>query len=90
MQGGAPMSPHIARQVVGCFHTRPAQNPTDKLSERERQIIELLATGLLYKEIAERLDLKFETIRSYAKKIHEKLHAHSRTDAVNKYQNRKH
>ena len=89
MQGGAPMSPYIARQVVGFFHSRPAQDPTDKLSDRERQIIELLATGLLYKEIAERLDLKFETIRSYVKKIYEKLHAHSRTDAVNKYQNRK-
>ena len=68
MQGGAPMSPHIARQVVGCFHTRPAQNPTDKLSERERQIIELLATGLLYKEIAERLDLNSKPSGAMRKK----------------------
>lgn len=83
--GGAPMSPHIARQVVGYFHTRPAPDSKDTLSERERQIIGLLATGLLYKEIAEKLDLTFETVRSYVKRIYEKLHVHSRTEAVNKY-----
>jgi DNA-binding NarL/FixJ family response regulator len=83
--GGAPMSPHIARQVVGFFHARPAPGSKDTLSERERQIIGLLATGLLYKEIAERLDLTFETVRSYVKRIYEKLHVHSRTEAVNKY-----
>jgi DNA-binding NarL/FixJ family response regulator len=86
MQGGAPMSPYIARQVVGFFHTRPEPDPTNKLSDRERQIIELLATGLLYKEIAKKLDLTFETVRSYVKRIYEKLHAHSRTEAVHKYQ----
>jgi DNA-binding NarL/FixJ family response regulator len=87
--GGAPMSPHIARQVVGFFHSRPAPGSNDTLSERERQIIALLATGLLYKEIAEKLDLTFETVRSYVKRIYEKLHVHSRTEAVNKYQQRK-
>jgi len=90
--GGAPMSPHIARQVVGFFHARETQETRDrsgKLSERERQVIELLATGLLYKEIAEKLDLTFETVRSYVKRIYEKLHAHSRTEAVNMYQRQK-
>jgi DNA-binding NarL/FixJ family response regulator len=87
--GGAPMSPHIARQVVGYFHTRPAPDSKDTLSERERQIIGLLATGLLYKEIAEKLDLTFETVRSYVKRIYEKLHVHSRTEAVNKYHRQK-
>jgi DNA-binding NarL/FixJ family response regulator len=87
--GGAPMSPHIARQVVGFFHSRPAPDTQDTLSDRERQIIELLATGLLYKEIAGKLDLTFETVRSYVKRIYEKLHAHSRTEAVNKYQRQK-
>jgi DNA-binding NarL/FixJ family response regulator len=87
--GGAPMSPHIARQVVGFFHARPAPGSKDTLSERERQIIGLLATGLLYKEIAEKLDLTFETVRSYVKRIYEKLHVHSRTEAVNKYHQRK-
>ena len=83
------MSPHIARQVVGFFHTRETREAPDKsskLSERERQVIELLATGLLYKEIAEKLDLTFETVRSYVKRIYEKLHAHSRTEAVTTYQ----
>jgi DNA-binding NarL/FixJ family response regulator len=87
--GGAPMSPHIARQVVGFFHARPAPGSNDTLSERERQIIGLLATGLLYKEIAEKLDLTFETVRSYVKRIYEKLHVHSRTEAVNKYHQQK-
>jgi DNA-binding NarL/FixJ family response regulator len=87
--GGAPMSPHIARQVVGFFHARPSPGSKDTLSERERQIIGLLATGLLYKEIAEKLDLTFETVRSYVKRIYEKLHVHSRTEAVNKYHQQK-
>ena len=84
--GGAPMSPHVARQVVGFFHSRPVRDSPDTLSERERQVIELLATGLLYKEIAEKLELTFETVRSYVKRIYEKLHAHSRTEAVTNYQ----
>jgi DNA-binding NarL/FixJ family response regulator len=50
-----------------------------------RQFIHLLDTSLLYKEIAEKLDLTFETVRSCVKRIYEKLHARSRTDAVNKY-----
>ena len=83
--GGAPMSPQIARQVVGYFHTLPSQKVDNTLSPRENEIIGLLAGGLLYKEIAERLDLKFETVRSYVKKIYEKLHAHSRTEAVLKW-----
>ena len=84
--GGAPMSPQIARQVVGFFHSRPARQVDTALSPREQEIIELLAAGLLYKEIGEQLDLTFETVRSYVKKIYEKLHAHSRTDAILKWQ----
>jgi DNA-binding NarL/FixJ family response regulator len=85
VSGGAPMSPQIARQVVSFFHTRPTRQDETTLSPREREIIDLLASGLLYKEIAEKLDLKFETVRSYVKKIYEKLHAHSRTEAVSKW-----
>jgi DNA-binding NarL/FixJ family response regulator len=86
VSGGAPMSPQIARQVVSFFHTRPPRKDGTTLSPREREIIDLLASGFLYKEIAEKLDLKFETVRSYVKKIYEKLHAHSRTDAILKWQ----
>jgi DNA-binding NarL/FixJ family response regulator len=85
VSGGAPMSPQIARQVVSFFHTRPPRKEETTLSPREREIIDLLAGGFLYKEIAEKLDLKFETVRSYVKKIYEKLHAHSRTEAVSKW-----
>jgi DNA-binding NarL/FixJ family response regulator len=85
VSGGAPMSPQIARQVVGFFHSRPPHKDGAALSSREREIIDLLASGLLYKEIAVKLDLKFETVRSYVKKIYEKLQAHSRTEAVSKW-----
>lgn len=85
MSGGAPMSPQVARQVVGFFYQKPPVKSEVELSQREREIIDLLASGLLYKEIAEKLDLSFETIRSYVKKIYEKLHVHSRTEAVLKW-----
>jgi DNA-binding NarL/FixJ family response regulator len=85
VSGGAPMSPQIARQVVTFFHKRPPCKHESTLSPREREIIDLLASGLLYKEIAEKLDLKFETVRSYVKKIYEKLQAHSRMEAVTKW-----
>ncbi len=59
------------------------------LTKRERQVIELLATGMAYKEIATRLDLTFETLRSYVKIIYGKLHAHSRHEAIMKYRGEK-
>lgn len=89
ISGGAPMSPQVARQVVGFFHQKPPVRSEVALSPRELEIIDLLAGGLLYKEIAERLDLSFETIRSYVKKIYEKLHVHSRTEAVLKWRGKK-
>jgi len=84
--GGSPMSPHIARQVVGFFHrTPPPATQGSDLTEREREVIELLASGSMYKEIADRLEITLETVRSHVKKIYDKLHAHSRTEAVRKY-----
>jgi DNA-binding NarL/FixJ family response regulator len=83
--GGAPMSPQIARQVVSYFHPQQAQPLPSVLSEREGEIIELLASGLRYKEISDQLGLSFETIRSYIKRIYGKLHVHSRTEAVTKW-----
>lgn len=84
MQGGSPMSPHIARQVVSYFHRTPPVNAT-ALTVREREIIEMLAQGAMYKEIADQLSITLETVRSHIKKIYDKLHAHSRTEAVRKY-----
>jgi len=85
VSGGAPMSPQIARQVVNFFYHEPTVQPGHSLSPREQEVIELLADGFLYKEIAERLNLTFETVRTYVKLIYEKLQAHSRMDAVTKW-----
>jgi DNA-binding NarL/FixJ family response regulator len=85
-QGGSPMSPQIARRVVNFFHHQPtpADDP-DVLSEREREVLQLLAEGSMYKEIAGNLNISLDTVRSHVRKIYEKLHVHSRTGAVLKY-----
>lgn len=81
--GGAPMSSQIARQVVRHFHSAgamPEQKPP--LSPRERQVLELLSTGYIYKEIADELDIGAETVRTYVKSICQKMHARNRLEAV--------
>jgi DNA-binding NarL/FixJ family response regulator len=83
--GGSPMSPHIARQVVSFFHRTPAPKTQVALTGREREVIELLASGSMYKEIADHLAITLETVRTHVKNIYDKLHAHSRTEAVRKY-----
>lgn len=88
VSGGAPMSPQIARQVVNFFYQGTAPKASSSLTAREQEVIELLADGLLYKEIAERLSLTFETVRTYVKLIYEKLQAHSRMEAVTKWRNK--
>jgi DNA-binding NarL/FixJ family response regulator len=85
-KGGAPMSPEIARRVVEAFH-RPAPKAEEavQLSRRETEVLDLLAEGLGNKEIADRLSLSTETVRSYLKTIYDKLHVRSRTEAAMKY-----
>jgi DNA-binding NarL/FixJ family response regulator len=89
-QGGAPMSPEIARRVVEAFY-RPASAPTPpsteelNLTKRESEILSLLRTGLANKEIADKLNISTETVRVHLKRIYEKLHVHSRTEAAMKY-----
>lgn len=84
--GASPMSGKIARTVVGYFHQLKQVIPVrDNLSRREQEILELLARGDRYKEIADTLGISFETVRSHLKNIYEKLHVHSRTEAVVKY-----
>jgi DNA-binding NarL/FixJ family response regulator len=84
--GGAPMSNQIARRVVAAFQRAsepPAPAPeVATLSKREREVLDLLARGFLYKEIATRLGLSIETIRTHIRNIYEKLHVRSRTEAV--------
>jgi DNA-binding NarL/FixJ family response regulator len=85
-QGGSPMSPHIARKVVQYFHQRgPAKHETEALTEREREVLEQLAKGYLYKEIADALGIGVETVRRHLTNIYAKLHVHTRTEAAVKY-----
>ncbi|OYV06256.1 MAG: DNA-binding response regulator [Verrucomicrobiales bacterium VVV1] len=85
--GGAPMSAEIARRVVEAFHApvKPAGGEEVKLSKRETEILELLTKGLANKEIADRLGLSVETVRVHLKRIYEKLHVRSRTEAAMKF-----
>lgn len=79
--GGSPMSLSIARKVVASFH-RPVEE--NALSEREMEVLTLLAKGLLYKEIAARLSIATGTVTQHIHNIYEKLHVQNRTEAVNK------
>jgi len=85
--GGSPMSSQIARKVVQNFYRNDAQpnGESMELSGREREVIELLARGFLYKEIAEMLKISGPTVNTYIRRIYEKLHVRSRAQAVAKY-----
>lgn len=95
--GGAPISPQIARRMVEYFHKldvpngpRPPQTaPTDAtvaaLTAREREVLELLASGATPKEVAAKLNISWQTVRNHIRFIYDKLHVHTRTDAVLKY-----
>lgn len=84
-KGGSPMSSHIARKVVASFHNENKGNSEmQKLSEREKEILNLLSQGLRYKEIADKLCLSTETVRTHIRNIYEKLQVNSRTEALNK------
>ena len=84
--GGSPMSSHIARKVVQSFQ-RPGLQPSDAedLSPREREVLELLSRGYLYKEIAVSLQISGPTVNTYIRRIYEKLHVRSRSQAVAKF-----
>jgi len=82
--GGAPMSAHIARKVVGAFKKPDPAPQADVLSTREREVLDLLAKGHLYKEIADALAISVGTVRQHIHKIYGKLHVQNRTEALNK------
>lgn len=83
-RGESPMSSGIARKIVASFQrSEPAD--ADKLSPREKQVIELLAQGFLYKEIADQLQLSVPTVNGYIRSIYEKFQVHSRSQAVAKF-----
>jgi DNA-binding NarL/FixJ family response regulator len=84
--GGAPMTPQLARRVVQFFASEPATDVTvAHLTAGERNFLDQLAKGYAYKEIADRLNISIDTVRSYVRTVYEKLHVHSRTEAVVKY-----
>jgi DNA-binding NarL/FixJ family response regulator len=83
--GGSPMSANIARKLVTVFREQEKnQAAIETLSNRENEILQLLARGLLYKEIADQLSISISTVRQHIHKIYEKLHVQNRTEAINK------
>ena len=85
-RGGSPMTTHIARKVVQSFQrTASAASPTEALSPREQEVLDCLAQGFLYKEIAEKLNIGYETVHTYIRRIYEKLQVRTRTEAVAKF-----
>ncbi len=93
--GGAPMSRQIARRVVQYFQdvkqlaATPSRAPeVETLTRREMEVLALLAKGYAYKEIADVMNISFETVRTYVRSIYDKLHVHSRAEATIKYHGR--
>ena len=86
--GGSPMTPQLARRVVQ-FFSASGQTPEAmrlaKLTVSEREFLGQLANGYTYKEIAERMGLSLDSVRGYVRTVYEKLHVHSRTEAVVKF-----
>ncbi|HWF19465.1 MAG TPA: response regulator transcription factor [Verrucomicrobiae bacterium] len=86
LSGGAPMTSAIARRVVKFFRKEPvAKQESIRLSAREEEMLELLSKGYSNKEIAEQSHLTLETVRTYLKRIYEKMHVRSRTEAAVRY-----
>jgi two-component system, NarL family, response regulator LiaR len=83
--GGSPMSSQVARKVVAAFTKAEIPDDNYSLTNREKEVLEQLAKGLLYKEIAFQLAISLETVRRHCFNIYEKLHVHNRTEALNKY-----
>lgn len=84
--GGSPMTPQMARRVVQFFSPPPGEpSAVSTLTPGERDFLDLLANGYAYKEIADRRKISIDTVRSYVRTVYEKLHVHSRTEAVVKY-----
>ena len=80
------MTTHIAHKVVQSFQRSGASTKaTENLSQREQEVLDLLSQGLIYKEIAEKLGISYETVHTYVRRIYEKLQVRTRTEAVAKF-----
>ena len=85
-RGGSPMTTHIARKVVQSFQQPGASSQsTEGLSPREQEVLDCLSKGFLYKEIADKLGIGYETVHTYIRRIYEKLQVRTRTEAVAKF-----
>ncbi len=85
-RGGSPMTTHIARKVTESFQKAGlSPRPTENLSEREQEVLDCLSQGFLYKEIADKLGISYETVHTYIRRIYEKLQVRTRTEAVAKF-----
>ncbi len=85
-RGGSPMTTHIARKVTQSFQRAgPSSQPTENLSQREQEVLDCLSKGFLYKEIADKLGISYETVHTYIRRIYEKLQVRTRTEAVAKF-----
>jgi DNA-binding NarL/FixJ family response regulator len=82
--GGSPMSSFIARKVISSFQKPSESSESSKLSVREKEVLELLAKGLLYKEIADKLGVSHETVKKHLKNIYQKLHVQNKIEALKK------
>ena len=89
-EGGSPMSSEIARRVVESMHTsKKHSKEVELLTNRESEILDYLAKGYLYKEIATELFISKETVKKHIHNIYDKLHVQNRTEALNKAFKRK-
>jgi DNA-binding NarL/FixJ family response regulator len=86
--GGSPMTSNIARKVVQSFQRPPSASDAQPLSPREQEVLDLLARGYLYKEIADALNISVPTVNTYIRRIYEKLHVRSRAQAVARFTHR--
>lgn len=84
MQGGAPMSPQIARKVITHFNDRGQKQQESNLTNREQDIVNGLVDGLSYKLIADRLDISIDTVRAHIRNIYKKLHVNSKAEVIAK------
>ncbi len=84
-EGGSPMSTHIARKVIQSFsHQNYMAEESNLLTRKEKEVLELLSKGFLYKEIGDKLHISLNTVKQHIHKLYEKLHVSNRTSAINK------
>ena len=83
-KGGSPLSASIARKLVTFFQQKQMAVSSKQLSDREKEVLQLLGQGLLYKEIAKKLSISPNTVRQHIHNLYEKLHVQNRVEAINK------